>query len=92
MTHVTFRLTAKNRDLLRNLRSVIEYGLPLPFYDPSVCIWPLKLSDDAYWFGCGYLSDADYLHTVRPMALPSPNPFRMKIQNSFTFLVPARAY
>jgi len=31
MTHVTCRLTAKNRDQLRNpIRSVIEYGLPLP--------------------------------------------------------------
>ena len=31
MTHVTCRLTAKNRDELRNpIRSVIEYGLPLP--------------------------------------------------------------
>jgi len=30
MTHVTCRLTAKNRDQLRNpVRSVIEYGLPL---------------------------------------------------------------
>jgi len=28
MTHVTFRLTAKNRDQLRTLLSVIEYGLP----------------------------------------------------------------
>ena len=31
MTHVTCRLTAKNRDQLRNpIRSVMEYGLPLP--------------------------------------------------------------
>ena len=30
MTHVTCRLTAKNRDHLRNLRSAIEYWLPLP--------------------------------------------------------------
>jgi len=30
MTHVTCRLTAKNRDQLRNPCSVIEYGLPLP--------------------------------------------------------------
>jgi len=30
MTHVTYRLTAKNRDQPRN--SVIKYGLPLPFY------------------------------------------------------------
>ena len=30
MTHVTCRLTTKNRDLLREpIRSVIEYGLPL---------------------------------------------------------------
>ena len=29
MTLVTCRLTAKNRDQLRTLRSVIEYGLPL---------------------------------------------------------------
>ena len=28
MTHVTCWLTAKNRDQLRNLRSVIEYRLP----------------------------------------------------------------
>jgi len=33
MTHVTYRLTAKNRDQLRNTTSsVIEHGLPLPFY------------------------------------------------------------
>jgi len=33
MTHVTCRLTAKNRDQLRNpIRSVIEYEQPLPFY------------------------------------------------------------
>ena len=34
MTHVTCRLTAKNWDQLCSgtLRSVIEYGLPLPFY------------------------------------------------------------
>jgi len=32
MTRVTYRLTAKNRDQLRNhIRSAIEYGLPLPF-------------------------------------------------------------
>ena len=32
MTHVTCRLTAKNRDQLRGtLRSVIERRLPLPF-------------------------------------------------------------
>jgi len=32
MTHVTCRLTAKNRDQLRNpIRSAIEYVLPLPF-------------------------------------------------------------
>ena len=32
MTHVTCMLNAKNRDKLRNpIRSVIEYGLPLPF-------------------------------------------------------------
>jgi len=32
MTHVTCRLTDKNLDQLRNsIRSVIEYGLPLPF-------------------------------------------------------------
>jgi len=38
LTHVTCRLTAKNRDQLRNLiRSVIEYGLPFSqkiFYAP----------------------------------------------------------
>jgi len=29
MTHVTCRLTAKNRDHLQNpIRSVVEYGLP----------------------------------------------------------------
>jgi len=33
MTHVTRRLTAKNRDQLRNpIRSVIEYGLPFTFF------------------------------------------------------------
>ena len=31
MTHVTCRLTAKYRDQLRTLCSVMEYGLPLPF-------------------------------------------------------------
>ena len=30
MTHVTCRLTAKNRDQLRNPTLSIEYGLPLP--------------------------------------------------------------
>jgi len=31
MTHVTCRLTAKNRDQLRDpIRSAVEYGLPLP--------------------------------------------------------------
>ena len=35
MTHVTCRLTAKNRDQLRNpMRSVIEYGLPIPLASP----------------------------------------------------------
>jgi len=43
MTHVTCRLTAKNRDQLRNRRSVIEYGLPLPFFAfhfsaPTACL------------------------------------------------------
>jgi len=38
MTHVTCRLTAKNWDQLRNLRSVIEYGLP-------------ELDSEDYWFG-----------------------------------------
>ena len=32
MTHVTCRLTAKNRDQPRNPTLGIEYGLPLPFY------------------------------------------------------------
>ena len=32
MTHITGRLTAKNRDQLRNPALVIEYRLPLPFY------------------------------------------------------------
>ena len=33
MTYITCRLTAKNRDRLGNpIRSVIEYGLPLPFF------------------------------------------------------------
>ena len=37
MTHVTCRLTAKNRDWLRNpIRSVIEHGLPLPFYSHPI--------------------------------------------------------
>ena len=31
-THVTCRLTAKNRDQLRTVRWVIEYRLPLPFF------------------------------------------------------------
>ena len=45
MTHVTCRLTAKNRDQLRNptLRSVIECGLPLPFTSCHACL------------GCGLL-------------------------------------
>jgi len=37
MTHVTRRLTAKNRDQLQNPRSIIEYGLPLPLHD--VIMW-----------------------------------------------------
>jgi len=36
MTHVTCRLTAKNLDQLRTLRSVIEYGLPLPLHVTKV--------------------------------------------------------
>ena len=32
MTHVTCRLTANNRDQLRNLRSAVEYVLPVPFF------------------------------------------------------------
>ena len=32
MTHVTCRLTAKNRDQLGNPRSAVEYGLALSFY------------------------------------------------------------
>jgi len=33
MTHVTCRLTAKNRDQLRDpIRSVIEYGLPFNLF------------------------------------------------------------
>jgi len=32
MTHVTCRLTAKNRNQLRNPTLVIEYGLRLPFF------------------------------------------------------------
>ena len=32
MTHVTCRLTAKTGISSGTLRSVIEYGLPLPFY------------------------------------------------------------
>ena len=40
MTHVTCRLTAKNRDQLRGtLRSVIEYGLPSSFFYLSVACW-----------------------------------------------------
>jgi len=36
MTHVTCRLSAKNRDQLRNpVRSSVEYGLPLPFFTTS---------------------------------------------------------
>jgi len=35
MTHVTFRLTAKNQDQLRNSTLVIEYGLPLPLPKPG---------------------------------------------------------
>jgi len=31
MTHVTCRLTAKNRDSSGTLRSAIEYGLHLPY-------------------------------------------------------------
>ena len=33
MTHVTCRLTARNRNQLRNLRSAIEYGQPLPLFN-----------------------------------------------------------
>ena len=39
MIHVTCRLTAKNRGISsETLRSVIEYGLPLPFYTPPY-VW-----------------------------------------------------
>jgi len=40
MTHVTCRLTTKNRDQLRN-PSVLEYGLPLLFYIQQM--WPQAL-------------------------------------------------
>jgi len=36
MTHVTCRLTAKNRDQLRNPRSAVEYGLPFPPWSPKL--------------------------------------------------------
>jgi len=43
MIHVTCRLTAKNRDSSGTLRSVTEYGLPLPFYDMrSALLWVLR--------------------------------------------------
>jgi len=32
MTHVTYRLTAKNRISSGTLRSVTEYELPLPYF------------------------------------------------------------
>ena len=43
MTHVTCRLTAKNRDQLRNLRSVIEYGYLYLFLLLllQTCVWPM---------------------------------------------------
>jgi len=60
MIHVTCRLTAKNRDQLLTLRSVIEYGLPLPlffticplaylknhmfYYDCDCCLLPLVIT------------------------------------------------
>jgi len=34
MTHFTCRLTAKHRDQLGTLRSLIEYGQPLSFFLP----------------------------------------------------------
>ena len=37
MTHITCRLTAKNGISSGTLRSVIEYGLPLPLPD-SLCV------------------------------------------------------
>jgi len=40
MTHVTFRLTAKERDQLRNpIRSAIEYGLLFTFFLIAVGSW-----------------------------------------------------
>jgi len=44
---VTCRLTAKNRDQLRHpMRSVIEYGLPLPFLLGSCWTHPAQLYDE----------------------------------------------
>jgi len=71
MTHVTCRLTAKNRDQLRNpIRSVIEYWLPLPFLH-SFSVWRsvknlLHLSQKIFlsvyvtWRRCSMLCTQNY--------------------------------
>ena len=47
MTHVTRRLTANNRDQLRNLRSAVEYGLPVPFLSCSPMFSAVRGSESA---------------------------------------------
>ena len=47
MTHVTCRLTAKNRGISSGtLRSVIEYGLPLPFLHSTLCMYVYNNSNN----------------------------------------------
>jgi len=56
MTHVTYRLTAKNRDQLRNTTSsVIEHGLPLPFYYYKHLVCTVVV-DGLYNFQVGFLN------------------------------------
>jgi len=66
MTHVTGRLTAKNRDQLRNpIRSAIEYGLPLPFLvvtDRRLCPRCCQSYDARWYFNVRSKADMSQLN------------------------------
>ena len=72
MTHVTCRLTAKNRDQLRTLRLVVEYRLPLPFYgvwgsavSSSCGLWRIPVEKTLlYAFRVKIASDSNNLPSI----------------------------
>ena len=72
MTRVTCRLTAKNRDQLRNpIRSAIEYGLPLPFSVPITVNASACRSLSA--FKLQKINEAFVISRAFQFAGPSPN-------------------